>query len=200
MVGAVILGAGMSTRMNSATSKLEMNLQGIPVIEHVIRSVCASGVDRVVLVYSSRTDFLKSLAQNYGIGHAYNPIPQEGLSTSLKTGVRELLNMEGLLFVLGDQPFVYAEDIDRLLEAFEENEDKIIVPVTAKGRGNPVIIPRKYYDELLEVQGDQGARGVIASHRESVLEVLIEKSDIHFDIDTEEAFKAACARKKEARR
>jgi molybdenum cofactor cytidylyltransferase len=196
MVGAVILGAGLSRRMESSTSKLALKIENVSIIEHVLRCVSDSNFDRRLLIYSDHTVFSSQLARAYQIEALLNPNAHMGLSTSVKLGISSFEKLDGVMFVLADQPFIYKEDLNRLLSVYMSNKEKIIVPISDKGRGNPVIFPKKFFNELLQIDGDTGGREIIRNHECDIIEVKVEKSQIHFDIDTQEAYrKAMCISK-----
>lgn len=190
MIGAVILGAGLSRRMESSTSKLAFEIDNQPIVEHVLKCVSVSNFDKRLLVYSEHTVFSSKIAMKYQIGVLLNPNAHMGLSTSVKLGIKAFEDFDGIMFLLADQPFIYKEDLNRLIAVFLENKNKIIVPVSENGRGNPVIF-RDDFKELLQIKGDTGGRGIIQSHEGDILEVRVIKSQVHFDIDTQEAYKEA---------
>jgi len=189
MVGAVILAAGLSRRMGQ--NKLTLMLDGIPIVEHVIRNLEVSDVDNIVLVYSEHTKEVKKIADRHGIRSFRNDNAEEGLSTSVVKGLTELYGNEGVMFLLGDQPFILTEDINSIVSKFLENRSKIIVPMNYSGRGNPILFPEKYFNEILDITGDSGAKQVLNRHEDEVVFVQVKDSKIQFDIDTPEDFETA---------
>jgi molybdenum cofactor cytidylyltransferase len=82
--------------------------------------------------------------------------------------------------------------IDRLIEAFAPDRGNLIaVPVSDNRRGNPVLWSRRFFDELMMLDGDIGARHLIARHAEAVAEVPVEGHGAFLDIDTPEALASA---------
>jgi molybdenum cofactor cytidylyltransferase len=88
------------------------------------------------------------------------------------------------MVLLGDQPFIETGTIDLLLSRFWESKKDIVVPVCGERRGHPVVFARRFYDILNHIEGDIGAREVIATHRKDVLEVAVPDSILFADIDT----------------
>ena len=189
MIGAVILAAGMSTRMGE--SKLSLMLDGKPIVEHVINKVEVSEVDEIVVVFSKYSKAVKAIAQKHGLRTLENHKTEQGLSTSVKCGLSQLLGTEAVMFLLGDQPFIETKDINLLIEHYKSNRGKIVVPINYNGRGNPVIFPEKYYNEILTLEGDKGARLLLEKYADEVIFVEIEESKIQFDIDTSDDFEKA---------
>ena len=82
--------------------------------------------------------------------------------------------------------------IDRLIETFEPDRGHLIaVPVSEGRRGNPVLWSRRFFRELMTLDGDVGARHLIAKHAEAVAEVPVEGESAFLDIDTPQALEAA---------
>src|SRR5690606_17612160 len=103
----------------------------------------------------------------------YNPEFAEGLSTSLKAGLGAVPpEADGALVMLGDMPRIEARHLDRLIAGFSPKEGRgIVVPVHLGKRGNPVVFARSYFPELLAIEGDTGARHIIAASASEVAEV-----------------------------
>ncbi len=116
-----------------------------------------------------------------------NPDYATGLAGSLKAGIRAVpADCDGALILLGDMPRVAAEHVDRLIEAFVAAPDMIVVPTHEGKPGNPVLWPRRYFPALLQLEGDAGAKRLIAALREHVQEVPMGTSAIFADVDTPE--------------
>jgi molybdenum cofactor cytidylyltransferase len=93
---------------------------------------------------------------------------------------------------LGDMPLISANLIDRLIEAFAPDRGNLIaVPVSDGRRGNPVLWSRRFFRELMTLDGDIGARHLIARHSEAVAEVPVEGRGAFLDIDTPQALAEA---------
>ncbi len=88
------------------------------------------------------------------------------------------------MFLLGDQPLLESETIDYLLEQFWSSDKDICVPAHRGKRGNPTIFSQRFYQQLSQIKGDIGARNIIQSFPEHVLQVDIYNPLFFFDIDT----------------
>jgi len=122
-----------------------------------------------------------------------NPDFAAGLASSVKAGIAAVpADADGAVVCLGDMPLIDARLIDRLIEAFAPASGNLIaVPVSGGRRGNPVLWSRRFFDELMTLDGDIGARHLIAKHNEAVAEVPVEGHGAFLDIDTPEALAAA---------
>jgi molybdenum cofactor cytidylyltransferase len=90
--------------------------------------------------------------------------------------------------LLGDMPRIAAADLDRLIAAFaDEGGEAIIAPLHDGRRGNPVVWPRTYFAEMLELEGDAGAGRLLAAHADRVRGIELGTDAIHADVDTPEA-------------
>jgi molybdenum cofactor cytidylyltransferase len=121
----------------------------------------------------------------------HNPDFADGLSTSLKAGLAAVpLEADGAIMCLGDMPQVRAAMIDRLIAAFDPARGALIVVPTIEGkRGNPVVWSRRFFPELAALEGDVGARHVIGTYGEALVEVPADRTAL-VDIDTPEALSA----------
>ena len=122
-----------------------------------------------------------------------NPDFAGGLASSVKAGIAAVPdNADGAVVCLGDMPLIDAHLIDRLIEAFAPDRGNLIaVPVSDGRRGNPVLWSRRFFNELMTLDGDIGARHLIAKHAEAVAEVPVEGHGAFLDIDTPQALEAA---------
>jgi molybdenum cofactor cytidylyltransferase len=122
-----------------------------------------------------------------------NPDFAAGLASSVKSGIAAVpANADGAVVCLGDMPLIDAHLIDRLIDAFAPDRGHLIaVPVSDNKRGNPVLWSRRFFNELMTLDGDVGARHLIAKHSETVVEVAVEGHGAFLDIDTPQALEAA---------
>ena len=117
-----------------------------------------------------------------------NPAYREGLSSSLKAGLSALPDSaDGVLIMLGDMPQVGSALLNRLIAAFSPPDGRSICIAVHDGkRGNPVLWSRAYFGEIAEINGDTGARHLLAQHEEQVCEVDADAGVLR-DVDTPEA-------------
>jgi molybdenum cofactor cytidylyltransferase len=186
-VAAIVLAAGRSTRMG-AENKLLADIGGKPMVRRVVEAALASTARPVLVVTGHMAaDVAKALA-GLDVVPIANPDYATGLASSLKAGIREVpADCDGALILLGDMPRVAVEHIDRLIDAFAAAPDAIIVPVHEGRQGNPVLWPLRYFPQLLHLEGDAGAKRLIAVHGAQVREVEIGSDAVFADVDTPEA-------------
>jgi molybdenum cofactor cytidylyltransferase len=191
-VAAVILAAGRSTRMGGP-NKLLAELNGKPLVRIVAEQALASKAQGVVVVTGHQADQVERALQGLKVTFVRNPDFAEGLASSVKAGIAAVpQGADGVVICLGDMPLISAHLIDRLIEAFAPDRGNLItVPVSDGRRGNPVLWSRRFFNELMTLDGDIGARHLIAKHSEAVTEVPVEGFEAFLDIDTPQALEAA---------
>jgi molybdenum cofactor cytidylyltransferase len=191
-VAAVILAAGRSTRMGGP-NKLLAELNGKPLVRIVAEQALASKAQGVVVVTGHQADQVERALQGLNVTFVRNPEFAEGLASSVKAGIAAVpQSADGAVICLGDMPLISAHLIDRLIETFAPDRGNLIaVPVSDGRRGNPVLWSRRFFNELMTLDGDIGARHLIAKHSEAVAEVPVEGLEAFLDIDTPQALEAA---------
>jgi molybdenum cofactor cytidylyltransferase len=191
-IAAVILAAGRSTRMGGP-NKLLAELGGKPLVRTVTEQVLASKASSITVVTGHQAAEVEKALAGLKVKFARNPDFAAGLASSVKVGIAAVPeNADGALVCLGDMPLIDARLIDRLIEAFAPDRGHLIaVPVSDNRRGNPVLWSRRFFDELMTLDGDIGARNLIAKHAEAVAEVQAEGHGAFLDIDTPEALASA---------
>ncbi|MCD6436016.1 MAG: nucleotidyltransferase family protein, partial [Clostridiales bacterium] len=163
MLTAIILASGYSKRFNK--NKLLIKINDRPLVEITLQEVCDSNFDEVILIY--REDEVKEIGLNYDVFMAYNKNAHLGMSEAVKIGV-SLANdkADGYMFFVADQPFLSHKVINEIIDDFYLDKSSILIPVYDAHKCNPVCFPRKYYDELLSISGDEGGRQIISKVKE----------------------------------
>lgn len=109
---------------------------------------------------------IEQTARKLGANVYINPHPDEGISSSLKIGLKANLDADACLFTVSDQPWLTTATIHQLI-TLQKNSGKGIACVSCEGKlGNPCIFTKKYYDALLSITGDKGGKSVITAHRD----------------------------------
>lgn len=188
---AVLLAAGQSTRMGKS-NKLLTDIDGRAMVLHAVDAMLKSKVKDVFLVTGHQEEQIRKVVANRPLTIVHNPDYAAGLSTSLKAALNALpQDADGVLIGLGDMPRIQSGDIDRLIAAFDPDEGRsICVPTVGHKRGNPVLFSTDFVDEMLAVEGDVGARHLIGSHADQVVEIEMDNDATLIDVDTEEALAA----------
>jgi molybdenum cofactor cytidylyltransferase len=193
-VAAIVLAAGRSSRMGG-TNKLVAEIGGKPLVRIVVEQALASRARPVIVVTGHQRDRVEAALAGLPVQFVHNPGYERGLSTSLKTGIVAVPpEMDGAVVCLGDMPQVSGALIDRLIEAFDPERGALVVVPTVEGkRGNPVVWSRRFFPDLAALEGDVGARHLIGTYADGVVEVPVAGVGAVLDVDTPDAFAAAKA-------
>ncbi len=201
-VTAVVLAAGESRRMG--TNKLLLPWGETTVLGRTLANVGAAAVHDVLLVTGHERERVEAMiARAWEATHAdevgsvsggqlptlFNHDYANGMLTSVQAAVRALpASADAILVMLGDQPMVTADTIDRLLYAYAATPAGLVAPYCGGRRGNPVLIDRRYFDELLALPADAAPRVLLARHTDDLLAVEVEDEAVLIDLDRPEEY------------
>lgn len=193
-VAAVVLAAGRGTRMPGANKLLEP-VGGVPVVRRVTEAAIAAGAEPVLVVTGHDKGRVEAALDGLPVTVVDNPSYADGLSTSLAAGIGAVPpDCQGAVVMLGDMPLVDAALVRRLMAAFAPAEGRLVaVPVVEGRRGNPVLWSRRFFPALAALEGDVGARSILAAHSEAVVEVESTGPGATLDVDTSDALAEARA-------
>jgi molybdenum cofactor cytidylyltransferase len=193
-LAAIVLAAGRSTRMGGP-NKLIAEISGRPLVRIAAEQALASQARPVIVVTGHQRERVAAALSGLDVVLVHNPDYAAGLSTSLKAGIAAVpADADGAIIALGDMPQVDGALIDRLLAAFEPEKGALVVVPTIDGkRGNPVVWSRRFFPELATIEGDVGARHLVASYPEAVTEVPVTGKAALVDVDTPDALMAVKA-------
>jgi molybdenum cofactor cytidylyltransferase len=180
---AVVLAAGAGSRFGGG--KLRAELHGRAIVAHVVDAARAAGLEPIVIVVQS-TGELDDLELGE-VRRVVNPNPAEGLSTSVRLGVRALElddDVEAVVILPGDQPFVRPEVIRSLMAASVERPGTpfVVARYANDGAPNPILARRSIWRLADELAGDRGFGPVLAAHPELVRVVAVDGANP--DVDT----------------
>jgi molybdenum cofactor cytidylyltransferase len=191
-VAAIVLAAGRSTRMGGP-NKLLAELSGKKLVRIVAEQALASEASEVIVVTGHQAELVERALADLKVRFVRNPDFAGGLASSVKAGIAAVPeDVDGAVVCLGDMPMVSSGLLDRLIATFDPDRGNLIVVPVAEGRrGNPVLWSRRFFGELMTLDGDVGARHLISKHAEAVAEVPVDGDAAFLDIDTPQALEAA---------
>lgn len=181
----LILAAGSSTRMGTAKQLLvagNTTLLGV-----TIESALKSAANKVYCVLGANAQVISRSISKYNVESIFNPHYKSGLSSSIVTGIEHLSNQnfDAVLLVLGDQPLVSSDYLNKIIDTFKNHERKIIVSKYNETIGVPAIVPKIYYKNLLKLKGDKGAKDFLNNRKKAIIQ--LEKTNL-MDIDTKKDY------------
>jgi molybdenum cofactor cytidylyltransferase len=191
-IAAIVLAAGRSTRMGGP-NKLLAELSGRKLVRIVTEQALASKASEVIVVTGHQAELVEQALAGLKVKFVRNGDYAGGLASSVKAGIAAVSgSADGAVVCLGDMPMIDAGLIDRLVDAFAPDRGNlIVVPVAGGRRGYPVLWSRRFFAELMSLEGDIGARHLIGKHGEAVAEVPVEGDGAFLDIDTPQALESA---------
>ena len=184
---AVILAAGRSSRMGEGLNKLLAEVGGQPVIRRVAEAALASRARPVIVVTGHERARVEAALAGLDVIFVHNADHATGMASSLRAGIAAVPEtVAGALVVLGDMPLLAPGLLDRLMDAHAPAAGRLIAaPVEGGQRGHPVLWSRRFFGELSALEGDVGARAILAANAELVAEVPVTAEEGAFlDVDT----------------
>jgi molybdenum cofactor cytidylyltransferase len=182
-VSAVVLAAGNSTRMGSVKQLLRLGENTL--LETVLDNIRASQVGEMVVVLGGSAQLIQQQINLDDARVVINEEYQQGMGTSLRAGVSGVdSSSEAALIVLADQPFVRPDTIDHLLDCYQAQSHPVVIPVYKGYRGNPALLDRSLFPEVMTLSGDMGFRAILGRHTNEILKVPVDDVGVLIDVDT----------------
>lgn len=189
-VAAIVLAAGSSSRMGEAKQLLPLG--NSTVLEQTLKNLQASQADEIILVLGASAETIQhqiSLRGFKNLRMVINPDYHQGMSTSLRAGLSSTdPTMDAALIVLADQPFTKPETLNQIIHHYRRSEARIVIPTHNGNRGNPVLLDRSIFPEVLALQGDTGFRAIFSQHQNEIAKVEVADRGILLDIDNRDDY------------
>lgn len=187
-IWAIILAAGESKRMGSP--KMLLPFMGITMIENVIANVSGSKVDNIMVVLGADRDSIVKLIRTKAVNYCYNENYKDGMLSSVMCGFRNIpIDHSAVLVFQGDQPLITPKAINSVIEVYLSSGKGIVIPVYESKRGHPILIDRKYRNEIQKLNPAEGLRSLALKYSDDVLEVNTDIAGILRDFDTYDEYK-----------
>ena len=182
MKGIIILAAGGSSRLGEP--KQLLTYLGKTLLRHVTDEALASGIGPVLVVLGADSARIKYTLHESALV-LINEQWEEGMGSSIRSGLWGMLKayplLDGIIFAVCDQPFVTASLFRKLAWCKESTGKNIVACAYKHDLGTPVLFDKKYFPHLLRLQGQQGAKRLIALYSEDVSSVPFELGEIDID-------------------
>ena len=193
-VAALVMAAGRGSRFGAGAdeSKVLADLEGRPLVCHVVETALASRAAATLVVTGQAAQGVATALDTHPVALVHNPFFARGMAGSLKAGLVALpSNIEGALVLLADMPRVRVGTLDALIAAFDAAKDAdAIIPVHDGREGNPALLARSLFAELMLLEGDAGARRLLSQKGRKIVRCPVEDPGILVDIDTRDALQA----------
>jgi molybdenum cofactor cytidylyltransferase len=182
-VTAVVLAAGESKRMGRSKQLLPWG--ETTVLGQTLANLARSLVHETLVVTGHERQTITAIAINQGAPVVHNPDYAHGeMLSSLQVAVAGLpADRSAVLVMLADQPMVGSETIDRLLIAYWQGRGRLVAPLHDGRRGNPVIIDRCFFEELLALPPGGAPRTLLRRHPEELYLLAVDDAAVLQDLD-----------------
>jgi molybdenum cofactor cytidylyltransferase len=179
--GIILLAAGGSSRLGRPKQLLPYGEKSL--VQHVLDTALAASPKHVVLV----TGAIRILVQFSGSVQVVNNAEwKEGIASSIRSGLKAVLKIEpgidAVIFVVCDQPYISATLLQELMDAHAATGKEIVASSYADTVGIPALFGKSFFDALMQLKGDEGAKRIIMQNPGSVAVVDFPRGNI--DIDT----------------
>ncbi len=188
-VTGVVLAAGRGERFGG-DKLLAPTADGKVLIERTLAPWLQT-LDDVVVVVRRRDAALRARLADLATLHpnlrcVVNESADEGMGTSIASGVGVAPNASAWLIGLGDMPWVPVEvfvQLKNAAEAVDRTVAQIVIPEHAGQRGHPVVFSASFRNDLLALGGDRGARSVIDANTGVVRSIAVDSDGVLRDVD-----------------
>ncbi len=185
MIAAIVLAAGESRRFGG--------IKQLVLLDRVLANVRRVKFDDVVVVLGAHAEEVRARVAFTRERVVINPDYARGMSTSIQAGLRALPETaEAAMIVLGDQPSVAPETMGRLIGEYRRSRPIAVVPAFNGRRGNPVLVDKALFDEMMRMEGDVGFRPILERRAAEIAVVAVDDSGVVTDVDTPADVPATC--------
>ena len=188
-IGLIILAAGAATRMGRP--KQLLSYEGRSLILHAVEVALASMSQPIIVVLGAYVEQIKPELMPKAVQVVENSQWQEGMSSSIRAGISMLLKtnskLDAVIISLADQPLVSPQIFNQLIQSYQETQKVIIASKYNETTGVPALFSNALFPELMQLEGDQGAKALIQKYIDTGLILLIPEAAI--DIDTPDDYK-----------
>jgi molybdenum cofactor cytidylyltransferase len=184
MTGIIILAAGASTRLGEP--KQQLLYKGKTLLQHAVDAAVESMAQVVIVVLGANAEVIKKDITNQGVAIVHNKDWEEGMASSIRKGITALQKLspdiDDAILMLCDQPFVDVALLNNLMLHKQQTSTPIIACAYNNTVGPPALFDKTYFNTLLSLNGQEGAKKLLMKYSRDVFTIPFEKGAI--DIDT----------------
>ena len=177
----VILAAGSASRFGGIKQLAKINDKSM--LQTVVDNCQQLEGEDLYLVLGGYYEEIRQSIELDRSRIIFNANWQGGMGISIRMAVEELQkDYEGILFLAGDQPMVRSDQLMQLIQRWRQSPQKICAAQYKDTLGIPAIFPREYYSKLMLLEGDQGAKKLLAENTNNIEFVEIAEAAIDIDV------------------
>ncbi len=187
-IGALVLAAGQSKRFGGDKRQATLP-NGKLVIQQTLEKVTSVFDDVLVVLRGKDSELHEKLLSLFpDLNYHHAPNSELGMGHSLASGIEQIEGWDGVFVFLADMPFVEADNLTTLVSTGAAKQRSgetswIIIPTYQNKPGHPVGFSSEYFEELIQLSGDRGAKSVINKHKDALTKLELDDPGVLRDID-----------------
>lgn len=179
----MIMAAGASRRLGQP--KQFLKYQGETLIRRITKECLQSKIGNITVVTGYNHKEIEKELHDLKVGTFYNNEWEEGLGASIRNGLKHILSQHSdtnaILLTMVDQPFVNADHLRKLANAYDPSRPMIIASAYAGTFGVPVLVDNYYFDMLEHLKGDEGGKKIFVNYLKNIVEIPFIEGAIDID-------------------
>ena len=188
-IGIILLAAGSSSRTGQSKQLLEID--GEQLLLKSTRVAVQSESEKIIVVLGANEMAHRKTIEHLPVEIIANPDWETGMGSSLKKGLRQLLQvvpqLKAALVMVCDQPLLTTEHINKLIQTFTNTNSLIVASHYSGSAGVPALFEKSLFEKLLRVEDESGAKKIIQQHKEAIQTIDFLQGAI--DLDTPEDYR-----------
>jgi len=181
----IILAAGGSTRFGNIKQLVHFN--GKTLLQHAIQEAAEARAELIIVVTGAHADEISKELKNEKVEIVFNKDWEQGIASGIVIGLKKAITLkhelEKVIIAVCDQPFVSSSLFQQLFEKQNKSGKHIVASAYADTIGTPALFTKKYFDALMGLTGDQGAKILLKKYSDDV--ATVDFPDGYIDIDTQ---------------
>ncbi len=186
--GIIILAAGSSSRFGNI--KQLLHFKGKTLLQHAIEEATEAGAEPIVVVTGANANEISKEIKNEKVAIVFNKDWEQGMASGIVIGLKKAITLnkeiEKVIIAVCDQPFVSSSLFQQLFQKQNKGIKHIVASAYADTMGTPALFTQKYFDALMGLKGDEGAKKLLKRYSEDV--ATVDFPDGYIDIDTQEDY------------
>ena len=189
MITAILLAAGKSRRIPSE-NKLIKIFKGKPLINHILKSLIKSKVNKIVIVLGyDHIKIKKLLLKSKKITLIINKNYKNGISSSIKSGLKKITRKNrGFMITHSDMPFIKLSHINKIYVSLLKNNNLVHAMKYKNRIGNPIGFNISVLDRFKKIKGDIGAKYMVKRLKKDTKFIKVTSNKIFKDFDLKKDF------------
>jgi len=186
IIEVLILAAGASRRLGQPKQLVKFKDESL--IRRMTKEAIAAKIGEVTVVTGAQSEGVSSEIKDLHAKVFFNKEWEEGIGSSIRNGLNHILSLKpetnAIIITMVDQPFVDADHLQKLSNAYDPSRPMIIASAYAGTFGVPVLVDNFYFEMLKGLKGDEGGKKIFVNYLKNIVEIPFIQGAI--DIDEEE--------------